>query len=52
METRTYDCSAEIQARPKKSRCVEWDKWMQFNAAMVMSKKEVDDIWQKELLPN
>ena len=36
-------CSPDIQEDLRVSRCVEWDKWMQFKAAVVMSKREVDE---------
>ena len=41
---RFKDCTPDIQEGLRKSRCVEWDKWTQFNAAVVMSKAEVDQL--------
>ena len=36
--------SPEIQAGLRKSRVTEWQKWMQFNAGVVLSKAEVDEL--------
>ena len=41
---RCSDTSPEIQRGLRKSRVVEWQKWKQFNAGVVLSKKEVDDL--------
>ena len=34
------DCPPEIQRGLKKARCAEWQKWMKFNAAVILSDEE------------
>jgi hypothetical protein len=41
---RYSNSSPEIQAGLRKSRVTEWQKWMQFNAGVVLSKAEVDEL--------
>ena len=37
-------CSLDIQAGLRKSRAEEWQKWKKFNAGVVLTKQELDDL--------
>ena len=37
-------CSADIQQGLRKSRAKEWQKWEEFNAGVILSKAEVEEL--------
>ena len=41
---RYSNCTPDIQAGLRKSRVTEWQKWKQFNAGVILTKEEVQEL--------